>query len=83
MRTISENEIKHQINNCYDAYDPGWPASIGRKDIMKGFKYHLEHTAGIKLDFELDIRNGKMGYKINSIEIVDESSFLMWALKWA
>lgn len=83
MKTISQKEIKHQINNCYDAYDPTWPGNIGNKDTMSGFKYHLEQTAGIELDFELDIRKGKMGYKINSIEIVDEPAFLMWMLRWS
>lgn len=83
MRLIKQNEIKHQINNCYDAYDPNWPANIGNKDVMGGFKYHLEHNAGLKLDFELDIRMGKMGYKINSIEVVDEEAFMLWMLTWS
>jgi len=84
MKTINPEEIKLQLNNCYDKYDPNWPVTIGSDSTMKGFKYHIEHTAGVKLDFGLyPNKFGKMGYKINSIEIVDEPTFLLWMLRWS
>ena len=84
MKTIHPNDIKEQLNNCYDSYDPNWPKNIGDANKIAGFKYHLEHTGGLKLDFELDLnRRGKLGYKMNSVEIVDEPTFMLWMLKWS
>ena len=83
MRTVNPNLIKEQINNCYDSYDPSWHTNIGNRDIMNSFKYHLEHTAGVNLNFEVELRQGRLGYKINSVEIVDEQAFMVWMLKWA
>ena len=83
MKTIDIKSIKGQISNCYEQWDPEWQAHIGDKRVMRGFKSYLEHTAGIKLDFEvLRIENEKTGYTIKSIEIVDDQTFTMWMLKW-
>lgn len=83
MKTIDPKLIKNEINKCYSAYDPDWVPN--KNDIKCGaFKYHLEHTAGLKVDFEPDIdRLGMFGYKMNTIEIIDEPRFTMWLLKWA
>lgn len=83
MKTINPSRIKDEINKCYLAYDPDWRPQKG--DVKyHAFKYHLERTAGIKIDFEPDInRIGQFGYKMNTIEIVDESRFTMWVLKWS
>lgn len=83
MKTIHPKLVKQQLNNCFEAYDPKWQETVGSARQRNGFKYHLEHTAGVKLDFETEIRHGQAGYKINSIEIVDEEAFMMWMLKWA
>ena len=79
MKTI---DIK-AINNCYEQWDPEWETHIGDKRVMNGFISYLEYTAGIKLDFEvLKVQNEKTGYTIKSIEIVNDSAFTMWMLKW-
>ena len=83
MRIIQPNEIKQQINNCYENYDPNWPATIGNDDVVRGFKHYLEQTGGFKLDFDIDIMHGQVGYRLKSAEIVDESAFMVWMLKWS
>jgi len=83
MKLINPNKIKEQLNNCYDSYDPNWPTTIGQPTMMNSFKYYLERTAGLKLDFEIEInKRGQAGYKINSVEVVDESDFVVWMLRW-
>jgi hypothetical protein len=83
MNTISPRQINRQLNNCYESYDPNWAMNIGKSNIMNGFKYHLEQSAGLKLDYEVETKGGKMGYKINSIVIVDDPAFTMWMLRWS
>jgi len=83
MRLINSKEIKKQINDCYEHYDPQWECHIGNADIIKGFKYYLEREAGLKLDFEVETRDGIMRYKINSIEVVDEEVYMLWLLTWS
>jgi hypothetical protein len=83
MKTINPREIKNQLNNCFESYDPDWKETVGTARQRNGFKYHVEHTAGIKLDFEPEVRFGQVGYKINAVEILDEEAFLMWMLKWS
>ena len=83
MKTIDSKIIKHQINKCYSAYDPDWPARYGEPIMMNGFKYWLERTAGIRLEFTPEIKNGKMGYGMKRVEIVDEPKFTMWMVKWS
>ena len=83
MKLINTKEIKNQINNCYEHYDPHWDHRIGDPTIMNGFKYYLEREAGLKLDFEVETRNGIVRYKINSIEVVDEEVYMLWLLTWS
>lgn len=82
MRLIKHDEIKEQINNCYDRWNPNWLYNIGDRSLIPEFKEHLEQSAGIALDFEIEIRRNKYGYKINKIEVVNEEDFMMWLLKW-
>jgi hypothetical protein len=50
---------------------------------VPAFKYYLERTAGLKLDFFPDVRDGKLGYKIERAEVVDNKKYLMWLIKWS
>ena len=83
MRIISQREIKKQLNNCYEAWDPNWEHNIGNDNLTKAFKYHLELNAGLKLDFGVLIKFGKAGYQINKAEVVDEEAFMLWMLTWS
>lgn len=83
MKTIEIGLIKKQVNDCFEDYDPLWQDEIGSARQRNGFKYYLERTAGIKLYFENELIDGHMGYKITSVEIVDEEQFILWMLKWA
>jgi hypothetical protein len=83
MRTINPKEIKNQLNNCFESYEPHWQDDVGSARQRNGFKYYLEYTAGVKLDFETEVRFNRAGYKINSVEIVDEEAFMLWMLKWS
>ena len=62
-------------------YDPHWPVDgLAR---INGFKYHVEQTAGIKIDFIPSVKTGKAGFELKQIEIVDDSKFTMWLLRWS
>lgn len=83
MKTIDSGIIKKQINKCYSDYDPNWPNGYGEPLLMNGFKYFLERTAGIRLEFEPEIKNGKMGYGMKRVEIVDDKKYMMWTIKYS
>lgn len=84
MRTIDPKDIKEQLNNCYDAYDPNWEKNIGKVEAQINFKNYLEKLCGIRLDFKLETNyTGGHYYKINSMSVVDEQLFTLWLLKWA
>jgi hypothetical protein len=83
MKTVNVKEIKEQLNNCYDSWDPNWKQNIGNINFIKAFKYHLEREAGISLDFEIEMRGRVAGYKINSVEVVDDEAFMLWMLRWS
>lgn len=83
MKTISVKRIRNQLNNCYESWDPNWKYNIGNANLTGAFKYYLEREAGVKLDFEVELRQGLAGYKINTVEIVDNEAFMLWMLKWS
>jgi hypothetical protein len=82
-KIIDYKQIKPQLNKCFEHYDPHWTEEVGTARQRNGFKYYLERTAGVRLDFETEIRHGQAGYKINKAEVIDESLFLMWMLRWS
>ena len=82
MKTVDSKLIQKQMNKCYMEYDPTYPKGVGEPTMMNGFKYYLERTAGIRLEFETEIKNGKIGYAMTRVEIVDEPKFTMWLLRW-
>ena len=81
MNTISPDRVRVQMNKCYMAYDPHWPYSGSSR--INGFKYHVEQTAGIKLDFIPTVKSGKAGYELKQVEIIDDPKFTMWLLRWS
>ena len=83
MKIISSKKIKNQLNNCYEAWDPNWERNIGNENLTKAFKYHLEREAGLNLDFETEMKDGQLVYKINLIEVVDDEAFMLWMLRWS
>ena len=83
LKTINPKSIKKQINSCFVDWNPSWERDIGNPLQQKGFKYYLEHEAGIKIDFVLNNDIKGAYYSINTIEIVDEPKFTWWMLKWS
>jgi len=82
VRTVDANHLKKQINNCYLEWDTDYPVKFGEPTMMNGFKYYLERTAGIRLEFEPEIKNGKMGYGMKRVEIVDDKKYMLWTIKY-
>jgi hypothetical protein len=82
MKTIDASIIKKQINECYLEYDPEYPKGYGEPTMMNGFKYYLERTAGIRLEFVPETKNFQFGYGMKRVEIVDEKKYVMWLLRW-
>lgn len=82
MKTINVDKITPLINRCYLDYDPEWRSEPSAK--INGFKYYIERTAGVKLDFAPELnKNGRFGYRLDSVEIVDEPKFTLWMLRWS
>ena len=82
MKLISVKTIKEQLNNCYESWDPNWKYNIGNTNLDNAFKHYIEREAGLSLDFEIEMRSGQAGYKINSVEIVDDEAFMLWMMRW-
>jgi dissimilatory sulfite reductase (desulfoviridin) alpha/beta subunit len=68
MKLINSKEIKNQINNCYEHYDPYWNQRIGDTTIMNGFKYYLEREAGLKLDLKLKHEREYYGIRLTQLK---------------
>lgn len=82
MNITNTKTITPLINRCYLDYDPGWPTNPSAR--IDSFKYHIEHTAGLKLDFTPETnKDGRFGYRLDSVEVVDNPKFTMWMLRWA
>jgi len=82
MKTINAGAIKKQLNKCYMDYDPEWTHTGDVR--ISGFKYHVEHTAGIKLYVvPAKDRMGRLRYEIKQAEIVNDPKFTMWLLRWS
>jgi hypothetical protein len=82
MKLVSPTVIKNHINKCYANYDPDWPSSGDTR--INGFKYHVEHTAGVKLDFTpKQDRYGRNVYEVTQVAVIDDPKFTMWLLRWA
>jgi len=82
MKTIDSEHIKDQINKCYLEWDPDYPDRFGQPTMINGFKYYLERTAGIRLEFEPEMKNGRMGFGMKRAEIVDDKKYMMFLLRW-
>lgn len=82
MKLIDPKTISIQINKCYLDYDPFYPNDAHNR--VPAFKYYLERTGGLKLDFEPKIDpTGRYAYELKQVEVVDEPKFTMWLLRWA
>ena len=84
MKTINSHLIKQQINKCYLEYDPTFPMGYAQPNLMNGFKYFLERTAGVRLEFEPEVNNkGQVGYGVKRVEILDDKKYMMWLIKYS
>ena len=83
MRTIDPNTIYKQINRCYMEYDPVWPHSSDMSRRMVSFISYLERTAGITVDISAHHDNqGRNGWEVVGVRVINDSRFTMWLLKW-
>ena len=83
METIDSAYITKAVNKCYLEWDPDYPGRFGQPTMMNSFKYYLERTAGLRLEFEPEMKNGRMGYGMKRAEIVDDKKYLMWTIKYS
>lgn len=83
MITVDSKLIQKQINKCYLEYDPNYPTCYGEPTMMNGFKYYLERTAGIRLEFEPETKDFKFGYAMKRVEIVDDKKYMLWTIKYS
>ena len=83
MNTIDPKLITPAINKCFLEYDPEWARNWKGKDTVHGFKYYAERIAGLKLDFQPEVKDGKYGYRLDGVEIVDDKKFMMFQIKYS
>lgn len=82
-KLLSPKSHKKQINDCYETFDPDWRNHLGQDLWMNSFKYHLEQTGGLRIDFKTVKHNTELFYEITKMELVDESLYTMWLLRWS
>ncbi len=80
MKLIDHNAINAQINRCYLDFDPDYPAN--GQDRIGSFKWYLERTAGLLLDFTPVTRGGKFGYQLIQAAVTDEKKYMLFLLKY-
>ena len=83
MKVINPQSINAPVSKCFLEYLPDWQSTFGNENTINAFKYHLEYTAGLKLDFHPETRKGKFGYRLDGAEVVDEKKYTMWLLRWS
>jgi hypothetical protein len=82
MILVNPRTIGPQINKCYLEYDPHYPIDMHNR--VPAFKYYIERTGGMKLDFEPKIDpSGRYSYQLNRVEVVDEKKYTMFLLKYS
>ncbi len=84
MKLIDHNTINSQINRCYLDFDPEWPRSLPKQRVF-AFRYHIERTAGLRLEFNPKIHDvsGKFGYELTRAEVVDDKKYMLFLLKYS
>lgn len=84
MKLINPKDINTAINKCYLEYDPGWGQTFDETRV-NSFKYYVERTAGLKLDFipKVDKLTLKYGYELTQVEVVDEKKFMMFQIQYS
>ncbi len=84
MKLVPTKDISPLLNKCYLEYDPEWPRSLPKQRVF-AFKYHIERTAGLRLDFNPKVHDvsGKFGYELTQAEVVDEKKYMLFVLRWA
>jgi hypothetical protein len=83
MKLIPTKQISPLINRCYMEYDPNWPTDQNQR--ISAFKYYIERTAGLKLDFEpkIDQLTFKQGYELHSVEVVDDKKYMLFVMRYS
>jgi hypothetical protein len=78
-RLINPKEITPQLNKCFLDY-----AECPTKNdtIINAFKYNVGETGGIRVQFKVETKEGRYGYAVEKVEIIDEQMFTMWLLRW-
>lgn len=84
MRLIPTKDISPLINKCYLEYDPGWPVTL-KEQRINSFKYYIERTAGLKLDFtpKINQMTFKYGYELNQVEVVDDKKYMLFVMRYS
>jgi hypothetical protein len=82
MSFVDTNIIIKQLNKCYLDYDPTWQTKFDEHRVLS-FKSYIEQHGGLRLVFIRSIKNGKYGYELQQVAIVDEPKFTMWMLRWS
>lgn len=84
MKLIPTKDISPLINRCYLEYDPDWRHNFQEERVIS-FKYYIERTAGLKLDFipKIDQMTYKYGYELTQVEVVDDKKYMMFLMKYS
>lgn len=87
MILLNPDDVKDQLNNCYNDYNPKWKQNLNQLlEDRDGFKDYLKRTAGIQMDYYVAKSDNALRehyYKINSMYVIDEQLYTLWLIKWA
>ena len=83
ITTIDPKQVSAELNKCFLEYDPDWAMRYGEPTTMNSFKYYIERTAGMKLDFSPETKKNQFGYRLDKVEIVDEKKYTMFILRYS
>lgn len=83
ITTIDPKQVSKELNKCFLEYDPDWAKNYQAENHVRGFKYYVERTAGLKLDFSPETKGTQFGYRLDKVEIIDDKKYTMFILKYS
>lgn len=82
--TVDRETIRRQLNKCYLEFDPDWKNAFWNGHRAELFQHYVRENGGLDIVFKSTTdQEGRWGYELVSVNVVDEVKFTMWLLRWA
>lgn len=81
---LSQDSLVKMLLNCMAEFNPDVFQKVLSQSEIASFKYHVERTSGLKLDYYMkEYTQGGFDYELRKVELVDADLFMMWVLRWS